>query len=267
MIKLPRLKDCFTYRLWRRINIYSALLLFFFATSFHSQHPAPRVILRFLPRLHGQPFSLGKNYQNPFGETFRLDKFKFYLGRVSFEGAQLLHTTHKRSGYFLIDFSDSLTTQIVLESPGESFSALGFQIGIDSTDQVRGAQTGALDPIHGMFWTWNSGYQSFKLEGSSPESGEPAHMMAYHIGGYRSPFKAIRQLRLNSSSGKGPVAGHDIPELIEIPLELDSFFTSRLQIRIRQMPAVMTIGDTARMISENFATCFTGFTIRRAYEH
>jgi len=196
LIKLPRLKDCFTYRLWRRIKIYSALLLFFFATSFHSQHPAPRVILRFLPRLHGQPFSLGKNYQNPFGETFRLDKFKFYLGRVSFEGAQLLHTTHKRSGYFLIDFSDSLTTQIVLESPGESFSALGFQIGIDSTDQVRGAQTGALDPIHGMFWTWNSGYVMAKMEGNSPQSNQAGQKIEYHIGGFKGANSVLKMISL-----------------------------------------------------------------------
>ena len=254
MIKLPRLKDCFTYRLWRRINIYSALLLFFFATSFHSQHPAPRVILRFLPRLHGQPFSLGKNYQNPFGETFRLDKFKFYLGRVSFEGAQLLHTTHKRSGYFLIDFSDSLTTQIVLESPGESFSALGFQIGIDSTDQVRGAQTGALDPIHGMFWTWNSGYVIFKMEGDSPSSTADLNRIEHHIGGYRFNNNVSKTVHLELSNNL--VVNKEIKE-ITIRVNLDAYWNAVNKITIHDTPVCSTPGETAKKIAANFNSMFS----------
>ena len=56
-------------------------------------------------------------------------------------------------------------------------------LGVDSVLNYNGVHEGALDPINGMYWTWQTGYINCKLEGniicdSSRKSFE------YHIGGY-----------------------------------------------------------------------------------
>jgi hypothetical protein len=38
-----------------------------------------------------------------------------------------------------------------------------------------------------MFWTWNSGYQSLNWK-DSHQINPAAHIIAYHIGGYRLPI-------------------------------------------------------------------------------
>jgi hypothetical protein len=138
-----------------------------------------------------------------------------------------------------------------------TYRELLFQLGVDSTDQNRGAQTGALDPKKGMFWTWNSGYLSFKIEGSSAISNQPAHMIAYHIGGYRSPYSAVWKIKLDT------VLRTSINKsvLIEIPIELDNFFNGRFGMHIREIPDCTTPGEMARSISQNFAGAFSGMSI------
>jgi hypothetical protein len=60
--------------------------------------------------------------------------------------------------YFLVDFSDTTTTTLKLTILPYLYNRLSFVIGVDSARNVSGAQTGALDPANGMFWTWNTGY-------------------------------------------------------------------------------------------------------------
>ncbi|WP_316930094.1 MbnP family protein, partial [Hymenobacter sp. IS2118] len=38
--------------------------------------------------------------------------------------------------------------------PVGDYQSVSFTVGVDSARNVAGAQTGALDPNNGMFWTW-----------------------------------------------------------------------------------------------------------------
>src|SRR6185312_7848079 len=102
--------------------------------------------------------------------------------------------------YHLIDFSDSASTTVPLRVPEGVYDEIHFLLGVDSIEQTGGAQTGALDPARGMFWTWNTGYLSLKLEGTSPDSKEPFHAFSYHIGGYRFPNRAIWRMKIATRS-------------------------------------------------------------------
>jgi hypothetical protein len=59
-----------------------------------------------------------------------------------------------------------------------------FMIGVDSARNNSGAQTGALDPTNGMFWSWSTGYIMAKFEGTSAQSPAAANALKFHIGGF-----------------------------------------------------------------------------------
>ncbi|MBL0912557.1 MAG: hypothetical protein IBJ09_09300 [Bacteroidia bacterium] len=71
--------------------------------------------------------------------------------------------------------------------------ALRFGLGIDSLTSSSGAMSGALDPVHGMYWAWQSGYIHFKLEGSTKYAACRNGHFRFHLGGYRYPFNSWRE--------------------------------------------------------------------------
>jgi hypothetical protein len=205
---------------------------------------------------------LNKKYQNPFGETFVITRFRFYAGKIApvYSNANFKSTI--RSHYHLIDFSDSSTTQIDLPvTAGIIYNGVQFQLGIDSADQNHGAQSGALDPAKGMFWTWNSGYINVKLEGYSPVSMRPAHIFEYHIGGYRSLHNTVWKIKLYSTNDQSFLVSKQNKITIEVAMDLDYLFDGPTPIHISETPSCMQPGELARKISENFVGTFTGLTI------
>lgn len=53
---------------------------------------------------------------------------------------------------------------------------------------------GDLDPVHGMYWTWQSGYIHMNLEARTSVLPGEAHRIQCHLGGYAAPFNTIQQL-------------------------------------------------------------------------
>lgn len=218
----------------------------------------PTLILQFRIYVHGQPLELNKKYRNPYGEIFEMTRMRFYAGQISPVYIEPVKKIDPLPSYYLIDLSDSSSCRLEIPVLPGSFHSLQFQLGIDSADQTRGAQTGPLDPIKGMFWTWNSGYLTVKMEGISESSGQPAHLMAYHIGGYRDPYSTIWKILLSQDEIiRLPETGNTT---LEIPIELDYFFNGAQPIHIKDIADCTTPGDLARKIAENFAGSFTGFT-------
>jgi hypothetical protein len=247
----------------RKLNGYWFALLFFLPNSsahYTIKTNGAALIIHFRAYVHGEPLKMNKKYQNPFGETFEISRFRFYVGKI--EG---IHKDTARkmnvSSYRLIDFSDSSSTYISLPATTGTYNGIQFLLGVDSTDQNRGAQTGVLDPIRGMFWTWNTGYVTFKIEGYSPESGQPAHMIAYHIGGYHYPFSTVWKIKLDATNEEPFIITGNNKVTIEVSIELDQLFDGTHPLRIKEISACTSPGDLARKISENFIGSFTGLTL------
>jgi hypothetical protein len=252
-------------------DILLIILFFPLAGFFQKAEPGKDAILtiRFRAYVHGEPLQLNKNYKNPFGETFGISRFRFYAGKIApiyvHDDPGINHFTvyhiNSSTTYHLIDFSDSASTSIELPVTAGDCNGIRFQLGIDSIDQNRGAQTGALDPVKGMFWTWNSGYLSIKIEGYSPVSNQPAHVIAYHIGGYRYPYNTVWKIKLSTTNDEPFRITKENKIIVEIPVDLYYFFDGYKPLHIREIPTCTTVGELARNISENFIGTFTGLTL------
>ena len=135
------------------------------------------------------------SYTNSFGEKYTLSKLKFYVSNLGF--VQKINFVDKQK-INLIDISKNDSFEILL--PRTNIVGIQFQLGVDSALNCSGSQSGALDPLNDMFWTWNSGYVNFKLEGTSTASTEDKQRIEQHIGGYKFPYGTQRNITLQLSN-------------------------------------------------------------------
>lgn len=103
---------------------------------------------------------------------------------------------------YLIDWLDTSRNRIQLPVGVKDTTArLCFTIGLDSALNCSGIQRGVLDPVNGMYWTWQSGFIHLRLEAISPE-GQPVEL---HLGGYRYPNAAIQSICFSRARTKQPM--------------------------------------------------------------
>lgn len=193
-----------------------------------------------------------KTYTNSFGEPIVITRFKYYISHVSVVGAG--QKEKELSGKtFLIDEADPNSKTLVFTTDITAPHTLSFVIGVDSPLNVSGVQTGALDPLHGMFWTWNSGYIFAKLEGKSDSSHAPAHLVNWDVGGFRSPNNASRKIQLtlpvDLTTASDPV--------IVIDADLLKWFNAQHTIKIAQSPLCHQPGRLAMQLADNYSRMFT----------
>jgi hypothetical protein len=139
---------------------------------------------------------LDSSYKNELGQDFTVTNFKYYVGNFRMTASNGKVYTADR--YFLVRADDPKSRRFALTTiPDGDYTSIEFILGVDSADNCSGAQSGALDPVNAMFWTWNTGYVFLKLEGKSSFSKSPGHIFEYHIGGYKQPNNCIRKIRLD----------------------------------------------------------------------
>jgi len=200
--------------------------------------------------VNGQPVVLGKtNYQNAAGDTFNITKFQYYLSNFSLTDSSG-KIVKLSSECFLIKEGDEASKKLSFTNlPAGQYKSISFMVGVDSLLNCTGAQNGSLDPINGMFWTWNSGYIMMKLEGTSPSSHLPEHMIQFHIGGYRAPHMTQRWITLPLSV---PVKSG------QLILRLNADIAILLNgISFRQSAGFMTPGTAADKIADNYQHMFS----------
>lgn len=247
-------------------NSYKALAvllaIFFFMSGCQKENsvespPRATLEIRFIPVINGQPLELNQPYTNPFGETYSLSIFRFYAGRFSLGDQQSgLQKTVEGEPYYLPDLADKNSMQLTMPVEPGIYDELAFILGVDSALNVSGVQSGVLDPARGMFWTWNSGYIFTKIEGNSTASSQPNGKFEYHVGGFKSPFSAIRPMVAQLSGTDKWILGKDQTLHVDIAYDMNSFFDAHFPLRIAENAVVMTPGEQAMNISLNFAGAF-----------
>ena len=132
-------------------------------------------------------------YKNAIGQTYKVGMFKYYISNIYLKRDNGKEYSCKE--YFLINEDDEQSKKIILKDiPAGTYNTLVFTVGVDSARNCSGAQSGALDPVNAMFWTWNTGYIFMKLEGKASTSSAPGKIFEYHIGGYKEPNYNIRKI-------------------------------------------------------------------------
>lgn len=195
------------------------------------------------------------NYTNNFGESFNVTKLKYHISNVQLLKNDAVAYTMPES-YFLVDEALQSSTKLRLPRvPPGNYTGVRFLLGVDSTRNVSGAQTGALDPVNGMFWTWNSGYIFFKMEGGSPAA--PSGNYIYHIGGFKESMNqnAIRQVELTFNGTSMAVDGSETRE-IHLFADILKLFDAVQDMPIATNSSIQMPGPDAILFADNYAKIF-----------
>ena len=126
---------------------------------------------------------LGEWQKSDSNVSIRIDKLRWYVS--------LPPAGKKGSKAWLLDLADSASLDQQMSRPVNNKISLLF--GIDSAIQVGGVGTGALDPLRGMYWTWQTGYVQWKMEGAIRVDGVESPL-ELHLGGFDGATKSQSML-------------------------------------------------------------------------
>lgn len=169
--------------------------------SISSVYTQDSIYIRFVPKMLDENLLLDKAYFLN-NDTITVSNLKFYISNlVAYHADSLVFELDKK--HHLFDLSQVNTHHLTEKLPSNvRFDKIGFYIGVDSLTNVSGAIAGDLDPTNGMYWTWQSGYINFKLEGSATSCPSRLHRFQWHIGGYQSPVNTLKQIQLKLEQKK-----------------------------------------------------------------
>ena len=206
-------------------------------------YATPIVKLKITPLFNNQSITENTWFVSSQKDSIQFTKLKFYFTDFQVKSIKGEINTIDHSNY-LIDIFQPETLEILLSTV--SFSngdELSFNLGVSSDMNTTGAHSGALDPSNGMFWSWQSGYINFKIEGISPSSKTRQNKFQFHIGGYQSPYNTLRRLTfiLNKQTTK-------------LNLNLEEFF-ERTKLAVDNQ--VMVPGEKANELATVFFNTLT----------
>ncbi|MDX2172571.1 MAG: MbnP family protein [Bacteroidota bacterium] len=192
------------------------------------------------------------NYVNQNGDTFQVSTFKYFISNIVITKNDN-STFVEPESYHLIDHSDPTSLIVTLTKvPTGSYKSISFMVGVDSTRNVSGAQSGALSQSSGMFWTWSTGYIMLKLEGTSPKSPDLGKNIYFHVGGFEGINKAQRNFTLNFGSTTANVSTSITPK-INLQTDLLEIFKNPSLVDFSSIYDVTNINSRSRMIADNYA--------------
>ncbi len=223
------------------------------------------VTIHFDNRAGSADFAFATNYTTAAGDTVNFSKVKYYVSNfvlVKSDGST--YTIPQDETYHLIDESIDSTQEITFENiPAGDYTSVKYIIGVDSLRSTTDVsqRTGDLDPAGAgadMYWSWNSGYIFFKIEGTSPQSTEMGNMFMYHIGGYGGYSSAttnnIRSISISGTEAIEVREGKN-PE-VHVYADVLQAFTTPTNYSIAS-GAVVMMPSMGAVIADNYADMFT----------
>ena len=182
----------------------------------------------------------------PVNDSIKIEVFKCYISNLKIETAngQVLNCS---PDVFLLTLSDSNATQTIeIQTDADEQSLVGcsilFDLGLDSQLNTSGAMTGALDPLNGMFWTWQSGYIHLKIEGHSLKASDNQMGFEYHLGGYRKPYETQCHQKIFQNTKD-----------MLVVIDLNPFFESGVW---KKSPRMMSPGPLAKNLFDRCCSMF-----------
>ena len=240
------------------------MMIFFTSSSFSEKNkflkPANGTLkIIFINTANGKPIVLRDSlYNNYFGEQYSISKLKYYISNLNISEN---NRNKDLGGYYLMNAAVAENNIELSLEPG-NYSSLQFLLGVDSIKNCSGAQSGALDPMNDMFWTWNTGYVMFKLEGTSPVSTADLQRLEYHIGGYKGVNNVATKINFNFTNDHRLQIKSNSTTEVTIETNVDNFWHGTNEVKISEVPIWMTMGGWAKKIAANFSNLFSVKSIR-----
>lgn len=246
----------------RKIIINSLIVITFLVLQFCCTKPYPvplpitgTVKFTFKNVVNGNLLVLTSgNYTNQLGQANTVSKLKYYISNIALTNIGTVYP--EQNSYHLIDQANSSSQSFSFDAIANEYSHITLAIGVDAERNTSGAQTGALDPINDMFWTWSTGYIMAKLEGNSPASSEVNNKIEYHIGGVSGVNSAIRQIVLTmpATTPQLKIQESKTSEVV-IEADIDKWFGNNLSLATE--PVCTSPGVLAKKIADNYQSMFS----------
>lgn len=183
---------------YNKINIIILLLSSLILACTKADEIGPNdknnLILNFENRIDGTSLALNTGkYKNASNEDFTITTLNYFISNIILEktdGSEL----KIEDKYFLVREADAASKILTLSDiPAGNYRNIKFTVGVDSLKSIAdiSLRNGVLDPASygsdNMYWSWNSGYIFFKMEGIStlvPANAAGLNKFEYHIGGF-----------------------------------------------------------------------------------
>jgi hypothetical protein len=203
-------------------------------------------MIHFVPTFGGLPATLNQAYYLPtIDDSITIEHMRFYVSHLEvLKDGKVVGKLE--DDCFLMDMVQPLSLGLGVDFRNkQSFNELRFNIGIDSLTNVSGAMGGALDPVNGMYWAWQSGFVNFKIEGTSRVCNTRNHKFQYHIGGYLPPYNALQKVSLPCIDDRE----------MTVYIAIDKIIAA---LDLKAEPEIMSPGakavNVATIIKQNFTT-------------
>lgn len=241
---------------WAAVLIVSCIVIFSFRNT---TNKTGTLRISFVNTANGKTIALRDSvYSNAWGEQYSVNKLKYYISNCFIPGSD---QRPENDPYHLMNAADTNNSFELSLKPGD-YKTMQFLLGVDSAKNCSGAQTGALDPMNDMFWTWNSGYVMFKLEGASTSSTADLQRIEHHIGGYKGEHSVVTKINMVFSGDQSlQIKENQLTELV-IETNLDHYWKSGTEIKISETPICTTSGQLAKKMATNFTALFSFMSIK-----
>lgn len=188
-------------------------------------------------------------YKTANGDSLQITTYNYFISNIKLTATDGTVYEEPESYHLILGNNASSHTFSMNNVPAAKYKSMSFMIGVDSTRNVSGAQTGALDPNSGMFWDWNTGYVMAKMEGNSPNATEGK--LIYHLGGYTASDNVLRTVNLSADFSviKGGTGN------IHMKSDALEWFKTPNLISIKDL-SVLTI-KTSKPVVDNYMDMFS----------
>lgn len=191
-------------------NMKNTFFLFLFCLIYQNTFAQKNTTLFFEHFFNGEKINLDMPLITDFGDTIYISKCQYYIGNIQNKNKTI------KNNYFLIKLDTNKTQKITLKN-FLFHEKINFSIGILPEHNQKNSvlkQKGDLDLMNGMFWTWESGYIFFKLEGYFFVKGEKKGLI-FHLG--RNESLTDISIQKNTTEKNN----------ITIKINLDKFFPQK----------------------------------------
>ncbi|MBK9285605.1 MAG: hypothetical protein IPM51_14990 [Sphingobacteriaceae bacterium] len=202
------------------------------------------------PVFKGAELQLGKTYAlNEKADSFQVTMLKFYVSNVKFINDNAVAQEEKESCHLMDAEEEERLAFSCKQIKTDKYIGIQFGIGVDSAKNNAGILSGDLDPANGMFWAWNTGYVSLKIEGNYIAKNSNKTAVDFHIGGYLSPYNTYRTVDLKFPQSR------NISKKAEVVIEADviKLFSG---INLSETFHVVIPGKEAMILADNYSKMF-----------
>lgn len=211
------------------------------------------------------------SYTNASGEQFSISVLQYFISNIELTTKDgRTYTLPQLESYFLVKEQDLASQNIKIQVPEGEYKTLKFVIGVDSLRSTKpiSERPGVLDPANyapgheGMYWSWNSGYIFYKMEGTSaaaPADPSGNKKFRFHIGlfgGYSSPtLNNIKTKTIDLSVAGAPKVKMGKKPSVHILHDVLKSMEGHTKVSLAEYPTVM-VNPFSANIANNYVEGF-----------